>query len=134
MPWQIGLLDELFHTVGVMANGFAPANVTKACFRTIRANAKSDEPSVARQDECGGHGIHEISGVAYQVIGWQHQQHGIGISRQRLQRAQRDSRCCVTCNGLQHDRGALDARLEQLLGRQETVIFAGHHDRCANAG
>ena len=110
------------------------ADVAEAGLRAIRADAERGQPAVLRQWHCLRHRSGECGGVADQVVGRQHQQQCVGIVLQCLQRAQRDRRRGVPCQRFQHDRGALDACFQQLVGGEKAVILAGHHDRRGDVG
>ena len=105
------------------------ADVAEAGLRPVRADAERGQPAVLRQWQRLCHRSGEGGGVGDQVVGRQHQQQRIGIVLQCLQRTQRDCRRGVAGQWFQHDRGAFDARFQQLVGGEEAVILAGHHER-----
>ena len=63
------------------------------------------------------------------MVGWQHQQAGVGIYLLGQQSRQADRRCGVAATGLENDAIVLNASEAQLLGGDKPVVFVADNNR-----
>jgi hypothetical protein len=75
------------------------------------------------------HGLDKRSRVTDQMIGEKHQKRGVSVTLRCLHGARCNRRCRIPGQGLKHDRGVLDARLQQVIGSQDAMVLVRHDDR-----
>lgn len=126
--FQTGLFGKALDGEGVAAvDGLRLLDVAIPRFGTIGHDTESDHGSAFRQLPRGLHGAVQLGHVGHDVVGGHGQQYGMRI---RDQGGQGQGGCSVAPDRLQHQPGAGDTGLLQLLGGQKAMLAVAHHDGC----
>jgi hypothetical protein len=124
-----GFSTKLLHGGGAVLRG--GADVAVARLGAVGHHAEGDQLALLREAGAGDQRGAEGVGIADDMVGGQHQQHGVVALLAVLQRGgggQRHGRRRVAADGLEQDGRGLHAGLAELLGHQEAMFLVAHDD------